>query len=444
MATEVRQYFQGYRSPTWTAPVDELPQEAPIGEDGQIQPSGWVMNSSASVMIDDEGLHILDGSIFLLDNAGEAVLDSSGFRGSWLDFLRTNIYNGGFSNGIGTSAEKPAMEEVLISGDLPYWEVIRTGGATTTNSHIFHASSTVADHLLEARIVSANMPDNAIIGISQLIPISNVSARRGGATPGGYARATVSFEVEATDNNHTLYINVLQYGYSGTGDTLVALGSERSSSNSLSSTGVKQIWADTGNLDPKCVAIRVQVILENTFNGTGAIVRVRNVELNPSVSAITISSTDGANGAGVIRMSDTGTVMIIDPSAISASGTGKTVEIIGDLALHGVVRPSGSDLWLTPVFQNSWTHYGSPFGPARYRKDAMGYVHVEGLIMSGVVGATMFNLPAGFRPGRELIYSTVANDVPAQLRVQTNGNVYSPGGSNTWVSIACINFKAEA
>lgn len=134
MVTEVKQYFTSYRSPGWDAPVNTTPQEStPIEQpELQIQPNGWVINSSANVFIDDEGLHIYDGALFLIDIAGSSILGPSGFSGSWSGFMSSGgIYNSLFGSGIqgnlavtevGTGNTE-ADYEASLSAQLPYWIV---------------------------------------------------------------------------------------------------------------------------------------------------------------------------------------------------------------------------------------------------------------------------------------------------------------------------------
>jgi hypothetical protein len=95
---------------------------------------------------------------------------------------------------------------------------------------------------------------------------------------------------------------------------------------------------------------------------------------------------------------------------------------------------------VTSGYASGWGVYADlNFTPVRYRKDALGYVHMEGLIAGGTIGTTAFQLPAGFRPGINLIFASAAVGQWAELRVNTTGDVIpntAPGGSG-WFSVAC-------
>lgn len=133
MAEEIKQYFTSYRSPQWTAPVETVPQEdTALDPVPQVQPDGWVINSTANVFIDEQGLHIYDGALYLIDISGESVLGPSGFSGAWSGFISAGgIYNSLFTSGtlgplivteVGTG-NTTADYEASLSAQLPYWIV---------------------------------------------------------------------------------------------------------------------------------------------------------------------------------------------------------------------------------------------------------------------------------------------------------------------------------
>lgn len=112
----------------------DVPQEM-LPTNGQIQPVGWVKNSdasngSATVTIDGNGITILNGKLFLADYGGDSVLGPAGFDGSWVQFIETGVYNGGFAAGTGTvlqaativgTASTPADYLASLADDIPYW-----------------------------------------------------------------------------------------------------------------------------------------------------------------------------------------------------------------------------------------------------------------------------------------------------------------------------------
>lgn len=105
------------------------------------------------------------------------------------------------------------------------------------------------------------------------------------------------------------------------------------------------------------------------------------------------------------------------------------------------IGPQPATTWVSPTLNSPWTNYGGGWQPARYNRDAMGTVFVEGLVAGGT--GTVFTLPVGFRPAQNLIFSTVANQAFARLDVGGNGDVvWNTGGTSAFVSISC-NFKAS-
>jgi len=104
------------------------------------------------------------------------------------------------------------------------------------------------------------------------------------------------------------------------------------------------------------------------------------------------------------------------------------------------------------TFQNGWVNYGSGFPPCTYWKDAMGIVHLEGLVQGGTINATVFTLPAGYRPGvlsgagSIMFATTQATPVSiCDLRIDYNGNLAqsgSPAGSNGWLNLNGIQFDS--
>ncbi|KKK52619.1 hypothetical protein LCGC14_3103070, partial [marine sediment metagenome] len=56
-----------------------------------------------------------------------------------------------------------------------------------------------------------------------------------------------------------------------------------------------------------------------------------------------------------------------------------------------------SGQWIAPTLLNSWVNYAATYDTTGYMKDGFGFVHLKGLVKSGVAG-TIFTLPVGYRP----------------------------------------------
>lgn len=96
---------------------------------------------TANVVIDEDGIHITDGALYLSDYGGQSVLGPAGFDGSWVEFITNGVYNGGFLAGItnwtvegtlGSGAIAKAISIVSgadsmadylasLSAAIPYW-----------------------------------------------------------------------------------------------------------------------------------------------------------------------------------------------------------------------------------------------------------------------------------------------------------------------------------
>ena len=101
-------------------------------------------------------------------------------------------------------------------------------------------------------------------------------------------------------------------------------------------------------------------------------------------------------------------------------------------------------------FENSYVNYDTIWDTAAFRIDAEGWVHLKGLVDTGSKNTTIFTLPEGYWPEKQivyttLVYDTVASVAPAFVRVETDGKVKidyaAPNGSvSTWGSLSGVQF----
>ena len=113
---------------------------------------------------------------------------------------------------------------------------------------------------------------------------------------------------------------------------------------------------------------------------------------------------------------------------------------VGDVSVSDIVFEG----WTTPTLLNNWVNYGGLHEPAGYCKDALGFVHLKGLIKLGTVDANAFVLPVGYRPAYEQLFIIMGNGAVGRLGVHADGSVrpQSPT-NNAWVQLNGITFKAE-
>jgi hypothetical protein len=99
--------------------------------------------------------------------------------------------------------------------------------------------------------------------------------------------------------------------------------------------------------------------------------------------------------------------------------------------------------WIAPTLLNSWVNFGGVYAAVGYTKDDFGFVHLRGLIKSGVTAQAAFILPVGFRPEKDLLIATTSNGAFGQLSIRTDGQVFVESGSNINFSLENIAFRVE-
>lgn len=102
-----------------------------------------------------------------------------------------------------------------------------------------------------------------------------------------------------------------------------------------------------------------------------------------------------------------------------------------------------TDYWKFPAYLNGWVTYNTDYPPARYRMVDGGLVEVSGLVKSGTIGASVFQLPVGYRPKNRLLFATASNNAFGRVDVGPDGFVTAMVGNNTWFSIEPVIFTAE-
>jgi hypothetical protein len=99
-----------------------------------------------------------------------------------------------------------------------------------------------------------------------------------------------------------------------------------------------------------------------------------------------------------------------------------------------------------PAFQNSWGNGGGNGEPAAFFKDHEGIVHLQGNLHGGAGGATIFQLPPGYRPasGKVLRFAAVCTCVATdpqggEVSVPTGQlDVEGPGVSPTSAGVVLL------
>jgi len=124
----------------------------------------------------------------------------------------------------------------------------------------------------------------------------------------------------------------------------------------------------------------------------------------------------------------------IDENGNFSTADGKIDTSIADDSWHEV----GADG--EPAFQNGWVNYGGGFATAAFRKNALGWMHLKGMIKSGTIGSAAFVLPVGYRSPTHIYFACVSNGAFGDALILTSGNVIPQVGNNTWFSLNGITF----
>lgn len=109
---------------------------------------------------------------------------------------------------------------------------------------------------------------------------------------------------------------------------------------------------------------------------------------------------------------------------------------IGELQVIQAVEP-----FIAPALLNSWVDFGAGFNPCGYQRVGS-FVRLRGLIKSGVVPATAFTLPVGYRPANIELLNAISNNALGRIDIQTNGDAIIRVGSNVYFSLDGMTFLA--
>jgi len=107
--------------------------------------------------------------------------------------------------------------------------------------------------------------------------------------------------------------------------------------------------------------------------------------------------------------------------------------------------------WQTPALQNDWVRYDNTYNPPSYFKDSVGIVHLRGLVRTGTMRTAIFTLPSEYRPEFRELFAT-SSAIPSatvtngsgygRLNINSDGQVIPWEGTNGWISLDGITFRA--
>jgi hypothetical protein len=131
------------------------------------------------------------------------------------------------------------------------------------------------------------------------------------------------------------------------------------------------------------------------------------------------------------------------PTGIVAKGGSVTSDY---LSVPIMYYPAGVGSWTNLTLQNGWVWYTGIYSTPQYTKAPDGLVSLKGLIKSGTTtnGTVLASLPAGYRPARRHILTSVSNGAWARIDITATGAVnIQYGGSSVWISLDGLHFYAD-
>lgn len=193
----------------------------------------------------------------------------------------------------------------------------------------------------------------------------------------------------------------------------------------------------------------------------------QNIKGSPFTAAIAIGrSGTGTNwgwGTGLWGDSTSGTFVTdfiaLSPSLSTAGVPSSPIFAVdknGKILLNTLVDTisilpinGSAPVWIAPTLAGNWVNVGSGYSTAGYFRDALGIVHLRGLIHCSAAcnSSTVTTLPAGYRPSLSFAFvASTANGYSCTLSVLSTGVVAGTGLTNgdcrapEWLSLDGITF----
>jgi hypothetical protein len=184
------------------------------------------------------------------------------------------------------------------------------------------------------------------------------------------------------------------------------------------------------------------IILANVTVGTG-ISTILNANISDQRQMLTMAT--GFITSASIKDSNVTTPKIADQNVTTTkiADSNVTTAKIANNAVTAA-KMETQQAWITPTLLNGWVaHTPGSYPTAGYYKDSLGQVNLQGLLKNGTIGATVFTLPAGYRPLYQIHIAIASNGAFANISIYPNGNVQIQNGNNGWIALDAISFRAE-
>ena len=347
------------------------------------------------------GLRVNGGALELFDQYGQTVMSNGAFVGPMIDFIRSGIYNNMFVariNGVlpaGASRDDPAGH----TANLPGWTVWQNNaGATATRVGDFTWPGAAYVEFDFAAVGTSS--SNNICLTSDLVAVTPAFPLKHDIIRAYNAPAAVTL-------NNTQSV----LWYDGTRAYISTAVLAASSYSNFT-----QSIADGGSLTPAAAPNNA---------------RYARLELD-------LWESGSHSAATYYRLGST----------VFSNGLSVSLDVLNNLHVFGTSQFDGGiypgnwlDIGSTLGYQNSWNNQGGAYQTGRYMKDAMGFVHLSGVIGGGTVNATAFTLPVGCRPLGYLIFPGTAGLI-TRIDINAAGTVTPKAGSSP-AGLDGICFRGE-
>lgn len=180
-----------------------------------------------------------------------------------------------------------------------------------------------------------------------------------------------------------------------------------------------------------------------TFFGGGSLAQAESTKTAPT----TLNTWEDKTAVFTVPVNHTRAAIYIVDEALAGGAGDMWVDSVSVVA----AGPPGvaSDVpWIAPSMVNSWVNYAGAYELAGYKR-VNGVVYLKGLVKDGTYGgATIFTLPAGYRPTKDKIFGCPASGGVLRVDVTSAGAVYANGTTagaptNAFVSLDGISFPAD-
>ena len=384
---------------------------------------------TAGMAIDKDGREIVlpldppPGNFNLSSFTGNAVVYLTLAYAEVFDTIDRNP--GGSGDQFVRTTERPTRE-VKADAPPPDGSVIILAKVTLVNGKI---TSDSIDLTVRSPFVSSAIAPNSIT-LDKLAPnLQPIVSISGVSNPGGNIEliATNAITIESSDPNNQ-----------------IAIGE----SHSVRTDNPHGITAgQVGAIPATGGTITGDLILKGTADDAGDLIFTDSA--NRQKGRIWTNATAGDSGM-YLSSGDNNPDIAIDKDGkvgIGINTPGAKLQVSGGQTILE------QEPWQTPALQNGWAPYGNNFNLPAYFKDSLGIVHLRGMVRGGTLRNSIFTLPVGYRPiNRELFL--VASAMPSatstngsgfgRVDVANDGQVIAWEGTNEWLSLDGITFRAEA